>query len=109
MSVHTEQVLIIEAAFVLGLLGLICYGVIRLLTHVPTRPSVSNAGRWVTVHYDVNGVTRVAVQKVSPTGASVLDEHIISTIPIDDPEYDAKFLTAMAAARERRALFEAEE
>jgi hypothetical protein len=39
----------------------------------------------------------------------VVDEHAIASIPVDDPEYDAKFLTAMSIARERRALFEAEE
>jgi len=38
----------------------------------------------------------------------VVDEHVIATLRVDDPEYDAKFLSAMATARERRALFEAE-
>ena len=49
------------------------------------------------------------VQKTSPTGVNVLDEHSVATIRIDDPEYDAKFLAAMATARERRALFESED
>jgi hypothetical protein len=42
-------------------------------------------------------------------GVNVLDEHVVARIPVDDPDYDAKFMAAMAAARERRALFEAEE
>jgi hypothetical protein len=39
----------------------------------------------------------------------VLNEHVVARIPVGDPEYDAKFMAAMAAARERRAVFEAEE
>jgi hypothetical protein len=100
---------IIEAAFVIGVVGVVFYFILRLLAPSPDQRPVSRAGQWVAVHYDVKDVTRVVLQKVSPTGASVLDEHIVSTIRIDDPEYDAKFLGAMAAARERQALFEAEE
>jgi hypothetical protein len=99
----------IEAVVVLGIAGLIVYGIIRLLVPSPDRPSASRAGQWVAVHYDVKGATRVALQKTSPTGASVLDEHIVATIAVHDPEYDTKFLTAMAVARERRALFESED
>ncbi len=100
---------LLEAAFVFGLLGLITYVIIRLLTLPADGRTASRTGRWRAVHYDADGVTRVALEKVSAGGASVLDEHIISTIPIHDPDYDAKFLAAMAAARERQALFEAEE
>jgi hypothetical protein len=39
----------------------------------------------------------------------VLDEHVIATVRSDDPEYDDKFLVAMNAARQRQALFEAED
>ena len=49
------------------------------------------------------------VQKVSPGGANILSEHVVTTIRVDDPEYDSKFLAAMAAARERRAMFESED
>jgi hypothetical protein len=38
----------------------------------------------------------------------VLDEHVVASIPTADSEYDAKVMAAMAAARERQALFEAE-
>ena len=64
---------------------------------------------WAEKHYDVQGTTRVVLQRISPTGDAVLDEHVIATVPVDDPEYDAKFLDAMSTARERRALFETEE
>ena len=106
---HNEQVVFLEAAFVFGLLGLVTYLIIRLLTIAPEGRTAARAGHWRAVHYDADGVTRVAVEKVKPGGASVLDEHLVSTIPIDDPDYEAKFLAAMAAARERQALFEAED
>jgi hypothetical protein len=60
-------------------------------------------------HRDVHGETRVVLQKVSSGGISILAEHVVAAIPVDDPAYDEKFLTAMNAARERRALFESEE
>jgi hypothetical protein len=98
----------LEAAFVIGLFGLLVYGALRLLTRSQDRLPASSAGIWVTAHYDAKGATHVVVQKTSPTGVNVLDEHNVATIRIEDPEYDAKFLAAMATARERRALFEAE-
>jgi hypothetical protein len=100
---------LLEAVFVVALLGLITYVTIRSLTPSSQGRFASRAGSWRAAHYDANGVTRVVVEKVSPGGASVLDEHLVSTIPVDDPEYDAKFLAAMSTARERQALFEAEE
>jgi hypothetical protein len=99
----------IDAVVALGIAGVVVYVILRLLLPSPAPPSVSHAGHWVTVHYDVDGVTRIVLQKVAATGAGVLDEHVVATIPVDDPAYDATFLTAMASARERRALFEAEE
>ena len=101
--------MLLEAAFVFGLLGLVTYVILRSLTFPVEPHTASRTGHWRAVHYDADGVTRVAVEKVSAGGASVLDEHLISTISTDDPDYDAKFLAAMAAARERQALFEAEE
>jgi hypothetical protein len=69
----------------------------------------SSRGEWRTNHYDVDGVTRVVLQKVKPGGINVLNEHVIATLPIDDPEYDAKFMAAMSTARERRAVYESEQ
>ncbi len=105
-----EEVVLLEVALVLGMVGLIAYGTIRLLmrSHDDQR-LLSPAGQWRTAHYDVKGQTRVVLQKVSSSGAKVLDEHLIATVPVDDPDYDAKFLTAMSTARERRALFESEQ
>jgi hypothetical protein len=101
---------LLEAALVLGLFALLVYAALRLLTRPPDQPpSASLAGEWRVAHRDKAGVTEVVVQKVSRAGGPVLDEHVIATFAVDDPDYDQKFLTAMSAARERRALFEAEE
>lgn len=103
---------ILEAALVIGMVWLVVYGTIRLLARpqgAAPRSPVSPAGEWRAVHYDVKGTTRVVLQRISPSGDHVLDEHVIATVPVDDPEYDAKFLAAMSTARERRALFETEE
>ncbi len=102
---------ILDAVIVFGLLGLIFYWAFRLLLDPAPkrrRPALQ-AGRWVTAHYDVDRTTRVVLHKVGPTGGEVLDEHVVASIRVDDPDYDAKFLTAMATARERRALFASEE
>ena len=49
------------------------------------------------------------LQKVREGDTRVIDEHVITSIRADDPEYDDKFLVAMDAARQRQALFEAED
>lgn len=105
-----EEMVLLEAAVVVGILSVIVYGTIWLLMRPkgPRRP-VMPAGQWQAAHYDVKGETHVVLQKVSPGGVNVLDEHVIATIPVGDPDYDAKFLAAMTTARERRALFEVEE
>jgi hypothetical protein len=109
VTAHNEQMVLVEAAFVFGMVALTYYAILRLLPALTRQRQAAGPARWVATHHDVKGVTRVVLEKVSTQGSRVLDEHLISTIPIGDPEYDAKFLTAMAAARDRRALFEAEE
>jgi hypothetical protein len=98
-----------EAALVIGLVWLVVYGTIRLRGHPqqPQRPALP-AGQWRPAHYDTDGNTCVVLQKVSGSG-HVLDEHLVARIPLDDPDYDTAFLSAMDTARQRRALFEAEE
>lgn len=101
---------LVDAVLVLGILALLVYGAIRLLGRPQEHPHpAARAGTWQVVHYDVQGTTRVALQKVSLGGADVLDEHVVATVGVDDPRYDEKFLAAMATARERQALFEAED
>lgn len=102
--------MVLEAALVLAVAGIIVYVTMRLLTRPPEqRRSASLPGQWRVAHYDAAGETRVVLQKVALTGSSVLDEHVIARVKTDDPDYDAAFMAAMSTARERRALFEAEE
>ena len=99
---------LLEGLVIVVGLGLLLYAGIRALESKPGPPAVP-AGRWRTAHYDVNGHTRVVVHKVSAGGAQVLDEHVIAEIAVDDPAYDDLFMTAMATARQRKAIFETEE
>lgn len=111
--------MVLRLALVLLVVGLVVVAVIvlsgrgRRESRPETRPEIG-AARWVVNHYDIRGEdarseTRVVVQKLSPTGAHLLSEHVVATIRTDDPEYDAAFLEAMSSARERRALFESEQ
>jgi hypothetical protein len=101
---------LIDAIVVLGVIGLVVYGATRVLSRARYQlPAASSPGQWRATHYDVKGSTKVVLQKMSTGGANLLNEHVVATIPLDDPEYDTKFMTAMATARERRAMFESEE
>ena len=104
-----EVMVLLEAAFVFGMLGLMVYATIRLLTQprIPRRPA-AQAGAWQVAHYDAKGETRIVLQKVSPV-IGVVDEHLFAAVRVDDPDYDTRFLTAMATARQRQAMFESEE
>jgi hypothetical protein len=107
---NNVEMVLLEAAFVVGIVGVVIYTTIWLLMRSrDQRHPVTTAGQWRTAHYDIKGQTRVVLRKISLGGGSVLDEHVIATIRVDDPDYDSKFLTAMSTARERRALFEAEQ
>jgi hypothetical protein len=101
---------LVEAVFVIGLVGVMIYGVMSLLLRAQDqrRPS-SLSGKWRVAHYDVKQETHVVLQRISESGIKVLDEHVVATLRSDDPEYDDKFLAAMNTARQRQALFEAEE
>jgi hypothetical protein len=101
---------LVDAVLVLGLIGLVVYAAARAMSRARyQQPTPASPGQWRATHYDVKGVTKVVLQKLSPTGANLLNEHVVATIPLDDPDYDTAFMTAMATARERRALFESEE
>ena len=101
---------LIEAALVIGVLGLLIFWVVSLLMRSTSQgPQATAAGTWRVAHYDAKGETRVVLQKVREGDTRVIDEHVITSIRADDPEYDDKFLAAMDAARQRQALFEAED
>jgi hypothetical protein len=71
------------------------------------RADVRPPGGWEAAHYGVPGSTQVVVRKVAD--GRVVDEHVIAVVPDSDPDYDEKFLEAMARARARVALFESED
>ena len=102
---------LLEAAVVLGIVGVIIYVTISMLMRGVEQPRVllGAGGRWQTAQFAADNKTHIVVRKVSPDGATVVDEHLVATVDEHDPEYDAKFLEAMAQARQRVALFESEE
>src|SRR5262245_20030205 len=98
-----------EGLLVVCAVGLVlCVTIRALLSRQSQGQPAIGTGHWRTTHYDVHGHTRVVVQKVAPAGTDVLDEHVIAEIPVGDPDYDELFMTAMATARQRQAIFEAE-
>src|SRR5215203_1181536 len=101
---------IVEAVVLIGLVGLMIFWMTSLLLRSANPgPGFSPPGTWRVAHYDAKGETRVVLQKVREGDTRVLDEHVITSVRSDDPEYDDKFLAAMSAARQRQALFEAED
>lgn len=100
----------LEAAAVVVLLGLVVFGAATMWMSRgrPEREPVGS-GRWRAAHYDVGGSTRVVVQKLSATGVNLLDEHVVAELPREAPDFEERFLEAMATARQRQSLFEAEE
>ena len=100
----------VEAVILIGLVGLMIFWMTSLLLRSANQdPQFSPSGTWRVAHYDAKGETRVVLQKVRDGDSRVLDEHVITSVRSDDPEYDDKFLAAMNAARQRQALFEAED
>jgi len=103
--------LYVDAALVLAIAGVIIYFTISMLMRGVEQPRVLSTagGRWEAAHFARHDKTHVVVRKVLPDGATVVDEHLVATVAEDDPDYDMKFLEAMAQARQRAALFESEE
>jgi hypothetical protein len=111
LSRNNGTVAMLDGLLVVGIVGGLLYLAIRaLLGSQGQEPQPAlNAGHWRTTHYDVDGLTKVVVQKVTAAGTQVLDEHVIAEIPVSDPDYEALFMTAMGTARQRQAIFETEE
>jgi hypothetical protein len=101
---------VVEAVVLVGLVGLMIFWMTSLLLRSASQDAqFSPSGAWRIAHYDAKGETHVVLQKVRVGDTKVLDEHLIASVRSDDPEYDDKFLAAMTVARQRQALFEAEE
>jgi hypothetical protein len=105
-------VALFETLVVVGVTVVIVYAMYAALSSMGqgTEKSVASvAGRWETAHYGVSGATKVVVRKATPRTGRMLDEHVVAVIPDDDPDYEEKFLHAMAQARSRAALFDSED
>lgn len=103
-----DKVILVELAFLVGLVWALVSVALWLLDR--TRGStLTTPAHWRVTHYDAEGETRVVLQKHDDQRDKILGQHLVGTIPLDDPDYEAKFLAVMASARQRRALFEAEE
>ncbi|HEX2362485.1 MAG TPA: hypothetical protein VHI11_10470 [Jiangellaceae bacterium] len=101
---------LLEALAVLGVVVVVAcvtYALVRGAGQ-PQRTLGEAPPRWVATHYTVNTATRVVVRRVGSASGDVLDEHFIAEISDGDPDFDVKFLEAMAQARARVALFESE-
>jgi hypothetical protein len=101
-------VILVELAFVVGLVLALVSVTLWLLDRA-RGPALPTSAHWRVTHYDADGETRVVLQKYDDRGDRVLGQHAVGTVPLDDPDYDARFLAIMDTARQRRALFEAEE
>ena len=100
--------ILVEVAFVVGLVWALVSVILWLLDRT-REPTLTTPGHWRVTHYDADGETRVVLQKYSKEGDKVLGQHVVGAIPLDDPDYEERFLSVMDSARQRRALFEAEE
>ena len=102
------RVILVELALLAVLVWAFVHGVLWLMDR-PVRPALPAPVRWRVTHHDSGGETRVLLEKYGDRGDRVLGRHVVGTIRLDDPDYDDRFLALMDAARQRRALFEAEE
>ena len=105
-------VALFEALVVVGVAAIVVYAMYAALNstgHGMEKTDTTVAGRWETAHYGVHGATKVVVRKAAPSTGKSSDEHVVAVIPDDDPDYEEKFLHAMAQARSRAALFDSEE
>ena len=68
--------------------------------------------RWVAAHDEVDGRTRVLVQRayVGLDGRPVvLEQRVLETFAADDPDWEVRFTEAMSKARFRCSYLNAEE
>jgi hypothetical protein len=102
-------VTILRALVVLAALVAVGYVIYAVSGTARQRGGVTDARtRWVATHHAVNDVTRIVVRRVRVDDDVVVDEHVVAEIPDSDPDFDDKFLEAMAEARARAALFDSE-
>ena len=118
------MVLALGEVLVLALLGLGVWAVWRVLQRgpagTPALPARDRAwladqiarARWAPAHDEVDGTTRILLRR-GHTGLdgrpAVLEERVFTTFPADDPAWEARFTEAMADARYRCTVLNAED
>ncbi len=75
----------------------------------PDEPRAVEPARWRVAHVSREGVTHVLVRREVASTGQVLDEREVVTVNDDDPDYDAKFMEAIATARARADVFNDED
>lgn len=76
------------------------------------RAAAVRAAAWQAAHYLSGNTTHVVVRRsiIGPDGTEeVLDERGVAAVANDDPDFDAGFAEAMATARVRAEVFNAEQ
>ena len=102
--------ILVELALVIGLVWALVHVTLRLVERTrATAATDPGTAAWRIAHFDTDGETRIVLQRQDRRGQRVGTQHVVSTVRLDDPDYEAGFLAGMEAARQRRALFEAEE
>jgi hypothetical protein len=119
---------VVEMFFVLVpllVLALLVWGAVRLVRgpagpsapRLPARERAWLAGeiagaRWAPAHDEVDGTTRILLRR-SYTGLdgrpAVLEDRVFTTFPSDEPAWEARFTEAMADARYRCTVLNAED
>jgi hypothetical protein len=100
--------ILVEMALLVVLVWAIVHLTLRLLDRTGTAEQ-STPSRWRITHADVDGETRVVLERHDTRRDRVLGQHVVGAVRLDDPDYESRFMALMDAARARRALFEAEE
>jgi len=93
---------------VIGVLLAVRYTLLEVLRGAGDRQRAVPA-RWIPAHLEKAGTTVVVVRRVAIQDGRVLDERVVQRVRVDDPDYDQRFLEAMATARSRAALYRSEE
>ncbi len=98
---------LLVAAFVVAVV-VVAVLAFRQIAGSDAAPAIEPA-RWTAAHVSRDGLTHVVVRRVVASTGQVLDEREVVTFPDDDPDYDARFMEAIATARARADLFNGED
>jgi hypothetical protein len=101
---------LLEGAVVLALAVLVVVLGVRALQAgtAPAPPLTGSPARWVAAHHSDGTSTRISVDRVDAAGR-VLESRAVDSVLDEDPDYDARFLDALARAQSRAELLNSAE